>query len=223
MSVPPAFAQTLQGNILSRANLLLFVREFLRECQVEPGAYVEFGVLNGESIRQSYAILRGSIARFIGYDTFDGIPELSLLDQHCKALHPRFTEENFRSAGIDVVRRYLESSGIPAGQLKLVPGDIRAIGQCDFEQHLGGSGPRATVVHIDVDLHSSTLAALELVVPHAIDGSWFLFDDYWCYRGSPACGVQRALSEFTVTHPTASFTPYANYNGWGRVFIFHNL
>jgi hypothetical protein len=222
LSTPgPAYAQTLQGNILSRSNMLLFIREFFRECQVEPGAYIEFGVLNGESMKQAYAALRGTITRFVGYDTFAGMPKLSEFDERCKKLHPRFEEANYKSAGREVIASYLTSTGMPAAQLELVAGDIRDVKPMAFAAAIGGPEALATVIHVDVDLHSSTLAALQLAVPHAADGCWFLFDDFWCYRGSPDCGVQRALREFEAANPGVAFTPYGNYNGWARAFLFH--
>jgi hypothetical protein len=224
MTVPqPAYHQLVKGDILSRTNLLLFIREFFRECQIDPGLYVEFGVLNGDSIKQANSILRGIVTGYLGFDTFSGMPQLSELDARCKALHPRFDEGNYKSLGQETVQAVLQGAGVKPEQVSLYAKDVREIQPAEFEGLLKKHPGKPRIVHVDLDLHSSTLSALNLVVPHVPSGSWFLFDDYWCYQGAPNCGVRRALHDFVQANPHAHFDPYTNYNGWGRAFIYHNL
>jgi len=217
----PAFQQSLQGNLLSRANLLFFIREFFRECQIKPGLFIEFGVLNGDSIKQAFQILRGYIEDFIGFDTFEGIPILSDFDKQCNMLHPRFIEGNYKSMDMKLVQDALISSGIKSEHLRLYKKDIRQIGKHELESILKEFNLLPRIIHLDVDLHSSTLAALKLITPLVPSGSWFLFDDFYCYQGSPFCGVQKAISDYCAENLNVKFVPYSNYNGWGKAFIFH--
>jgi hypothetical protein len=79
------------------------------------------------------------------------------------------------------------------------------------------------VVHLDVDLHSSTTAALEFIYPFLQTGTWLLCDDYWTYRGASACGTQKALREFLAKHPDILIQEYSSYRGWSKAFIMERI
>lgn len=55
----PSWYPTADGNLLSRTNLLRWIREWARAHEITEFDYFEFGVLNGESIVDAIRQLRG--------------------------------------------------------------------------------------------------------------------------------------------------------------------
>ena len=116
MTAPPcppnreaSFYPALQGDMLSRANLFRFIREFLRASSLDTGVYMEFGVFNGESMLEAYRMLRGRISHFYGFDTFAGLPDLSPEDHEARKLMPTFQQGNMESMPRDQVERTILS------------------------------------------------------------------------------------------------------------------
>ena len=72
----PSIYPQFSGDILSRTNIFSWFREFIRNNQLEEGYYLEFGVLNGESIIDAYRQIRGHVTSIYGFDTFEGLPSV---------------------------------------------------------------------------------------------------------------------------------------------------
>lgn len=136
------------GNILGRKSLLLWIREFLTKSDVN-GYYIEFGVFNGESIKEAFYCLRGSVSKYIGLDSFEGLPANSADDD---VTDPNFYEKNYCSAGVDFVRTNILSTGLDANNLTLVPGFFENTLTKNLELNLLQQG-KAAVIHMDVDLY----------------------------------------------------------------------
>ena len=75
------------------------------------------------------------------------------------------------------------------------------------------------IVVIDCDLYSSTVDVLKFIDDLVVGGTWILFDDYWCFRGSPLHGQQKAIQEWLERNPKLGLNGYCNFNGFGRAFI----
>jgi hypothetical protein len=217
LPIHPSFNPQVNGDLLSRSNLLLFIREWARSNSLGPYCIFEFGVLNGESIVEMIRLLRGDLSEVYGFDTFDGIPELEQSDLEHAQVMSSFTEGNFQSTQCETVRSYIISaSDINSKQLHLLQGDFRKTLK-KFELSLQSDFP--LVFHVDCDIYSSSKAALEFVENYAQDGSWLLLDDYWCYRGNPRMGQRRAFEEIINSSVRVIATPYGNYHGLSRAFI----
>jgi hypothetical protein len=214
----PSFTHLPFGSLIGRDGLMLWIREHLDKCEIK-GSYYEFGVLNGESIEQSYFILRESVNKYVGFDSFEGLSPLSVRDERALSYQPNFCEGNFKSMGCDAVRKHVLSCGMPDDKLILIEGFLEKSLTPQLRETLTASAGPASVVHLDVDLYSSTIAALEFIYEFLQTGTWLLCDDYWTYRGSSACGTQRALRDFLKRHPDILIQEYCSYRGWSKAFI----
>jgi hypothetical protein len=83
-------------------------------------------------------------------------------------------------------------------------------------------GLKFALVHIDCDFYSSTTEVLERLfeIDAFADGCAIFFDDWYCNRGSPDFGEQRAWAD-CVARFKPRFTDWGAYATVGRRFIIH--
>jgi O-methyltransferase len=139
----------------------------------EPITYLEFGVNRGTSLRKMLQIFTHQDARFFGFDSFEGLPELWV-------------------AGMD--KGHFATSGhtpdISDDRVTLVKGWF----QNTVEKFLSENKTKAPVlVHFDADLYSSTLFLLTTLF-HSISDYYFVFDEY---SPDEIC----AMYDFTRAYP----------------------
>lgn len=81
---------------------------------------------------------------------------------------------------------------------------------------------RFAFVHMDCDFYESTYDVLHHLFSNRMfsDGCAIYFDDWYCNRGSPKYGQQKAWQQFSVKHSTA-YTDWGAYGVVGRRFIIH--
>jgi O-methyltransferase len=215
----PYYEPTLHGDVLSRLNMFRFIREHLYHSGVSKGTYMEFGVFNGDSIWDAHTALRGFISKYVGFDSFAGLPPLSLEDQQASSLMPNWGEGTVRGGSRQQVFNHLVTKGIPPEELvlhegyyeKSLPnvnvGEIAALGPCH-------------VCLIDCDLYSSTKVVFDFIEPLLTEGTWLLLDDYFCYRGSPKFGQRRAFDEW-LQKSRWGVTEWGGFRGWGKAFLIY--
>ncbi len=138
--------------------------------------YLEFGVNQGDSMRWWVERNHDADTRFIGFDTFTGLPEDWV---------PGYTKGTFDRAGVvpdlgDSRCRFLAGlfQDTLTGFLREYPPD----------------GP--LVVHMDADLYSATLYVLVHLAPHLKRGDVLLFDQF----GFPTHEF-RAFLDATAAYP----------------------
>lgn len=120
------------------------------------GWAIEFGVYKGESLR-----LIADFMPVIGLDSFHGLPE---------DWRPGFPAGKFHAAG----------HPLPFHRnAMIVPGLFSETVPMLVQRGL----PRLGLVHIDCDLYSSTVTALEGVLPFIGEGTIVVFDEYHGYEG----------------------------------------
>lgn len=214
-----SFYPPMAGDILSRANMFRWIREFCRASQIEPGYYLEFGVCNGESMIEAYRMLRGYVTHYFGFDTFSGLPALSPEDEASHGLMPTFGEGELGGMSRPMVHdSIVAKTRMDPAQLKLVEGafadSLPAFDRAAFD----GRGP-CSVCYVDCDLYSSSKQVFEFVEPLLVTGTWLLLDDYWCYRGSPKYGQRRAFEEWISASKRIGASDYGNFKGFGRAFV----
>ena len=134
-------------------------REILRNEAIE---YLEFGVNTGRSIRAWAGINTHPESRFVGFDTFEGLPE------NWDRLRGTYAKSHFDQQGrlpqIDD-RRVEFVKGLFQHTL---PGFLRTF------------TPRhRIVVHNDSDLYSSTLYLLTQLDPLLVPGAIVMFDEFF--------------------------------------------
>lgn len=209
----------MHGDLLRRSNLFRWLREFIEFQNMPAGYYMEFGVLNGECMIDSYRQFRGALTHFIGFDSFQGLPDLSPEDQAVSDMAPAFVKGNFQSMQKEFVRQTIKSScRIGDDELTLVEGFFSDVLPGYDKSQLAAYGV-PMVIYIDCDLYSSTVSVLEFISDLVVAGTWIFFDDYWFYRGSPQHGQQRAIREWLDSQDRIGLSDYGNFNGWGKAFV----
>lgn len=126
-------------------------------------SYLEFGVYQGDSIRTWCGMNTHADSRFVGFDTFHGLPE-----DWDKGL------QEMKAGTFDTGGRVPE---IADARVSFVAGL--------FQQTLGGFlktfTPKGTVVlHNDSDLYSATLYTLAMCDQVLPAGSIIIFDEFHC-------------------------------------------
>jgi len=124
----------------------------LDECQ-NP-LYLEFGVYQGESLRWWLNNLPAECARFIGFDSFEGLPQ-NWTDEfkkgHFATEIPQFFDDR-----VHLKVGYFDET------------------LCDFV--LPASAKK--VINFDADLYSSTQTVLTFLGPQLVDGDLLYFDEF---------------------------------------------
>ena len=62
-----------------------------------------------------------------------------------------------------------------------------------------------SIIHIDVDLYSSTLTVLKWLDKIALPMSIYIFDDIWAVGNHPDIGEQKAIQEYNSLENTRGF------------------
>lgn len=186
------------------------------------GDYLEFGTFRGDSFAHAYAaassvyheLVSGSwdhafddgVAaheqfhrawsdiRFIGFDSFEGIPEPKGIDK---------TLEVFKggtySFGESAFMQNIVDRGVDPAKVQTVKGYFEDTLNIKTAEMLNLQ--RIAVVHIDSDLYESACLALDFVAPFLIDGAVVIFDEWYQFMGSPYKGERRAFLEWCKAHP----------------------
>lgn len=151
--------------------------------------FLEFGVYKGHSIRFWSQMSRDPQSRFIGFDSFEGLPE---------NWTKKWTKEIFNVGGT--------VPQIDDERVRFVKGWF----QNTLPGFLKGFTPRSRiVVHNDSDLYSSTLFTLASLHRLLVPGAVVIFDDF-----SVATHVFRAFADYRSAfwrsaHPVAMTSDYA--------------
>ena len=123
-----------------------------------PIDYLEFGVYEGWSIRQWASLSDNADSRFVGFDSFEGLPE---------AWHEGRPAGAFAVGGVPPEEDDPRIRFVVGPFRDTLPGFLR-----DFD-------PKHPLVgHLDADLYSSTLTALVHLDPILAPGSVLVFDEF---------------------------------------------
>lgn len=219
-AMEPRYVATVDGNLLSKANLLRFIRAFNYSHEMPHGYFMEFGVLNGQGLIEAYGVLRGILTCMYGFDTFAGLPHLSEEDEKGLKLTPQFYHGNFQSLAAKNIADYVRgsTSGITDETLKLIEGVFSETLSAFDLTSLQAHGP-CLAVNVDCDLYSSSKDVFAFLDKIVTTGTWLLLDDYWTYRGSPNFGQRKAFDEWMASSSRIGTTFYGNYNGFSRAYI----
>lgn len=80
-------------------------------------------------------------------------------------------------------------------------------------------GSTLALVHIDCDLYSSTIQALNIVKTRLQTGTLILFDDWFNYRGGIDKGEQKAFSDFLKQNPNITAKEFLRYATFCVAFV----
>ncbi len=146
-----------------------------------PGALAELGVYRGGSAKFICAA-KGDAPLHL-FDTFDGMPPVD------SAIDAKLRAGDYHDTCVEQVRGYLAEFPNVYFHVGTFPLSATA---------LENAGATFKLVHLDVDLYSSTLAALTWFYPRMERGGLIVTHDYSDVR---APGVQQAFDEFFRNRP----------------------
>jgi hypothetical protein len=180
----------VQHTVPNMADRFAVFAEALRRVHGAHPLYLEFGVFQGRTLRWWSHHLTAPTARFVGFDSFEGLPE------HWQSDAPA---GSFNAGGPPM---------ISDPRVSFVKGW--------FDQTLPGWEPPEydqLIVNIDCDLYSSTTVVLTWLTPRLCPGSLVYFDDLLDRDHE-----LRALQEWRRT-PGNSAVPVAMAR-WGQHMLF---
>jgi len=167
--------------------------DYVVENQI-PGDIVECGVYKGGSIMAVARTLlrKGDTRRDLYlYDTFEGMAQptdhdVSVLQESAAEKWKR--KDRWCYAGLEEVRRAVESTGYPAEKLHFVKGKV--------EETIPGTVPgQIALLRLDTDWYESTLHELVHLFPRLVRGGVIIIDDYGHWQGA-----RQATDEYLREH-----------------------
>jgi len=210
-----AFSEWLDGrmpNRMGELGMICQAFEFAKINCVE-GDYFEFGLYRGKTFayahRMKYRFGRHNM-KLWGFDSFQGLPQISEKRDNV------WTEGEFACSEKEL-RHILRRRGFSEAEYELIPGFYEDSLNDALHQKLRGR--TAAIVYVDCDLYESTASVLCFLFRYLRNGTIICFDDYYCYKGAPDQGEQRAVAEFLATHANVRFIPYFDYSALGKAFI----
>jgi len=137
------------------------------------GDYVEFGVYRGEMMYSAARVLSPHIERFIGLDTFTGLPEPQQEDDRLFV---------FESWGFMASPKTVACGMMDEYNTVLIEGDFR---QKKTQTAFTDTKPTISVMTIDCNWPSSVEAAFDMSASFLKSGSIIFIDDYFVATSSP--------------------------------------
>jgi len=194
-----------EGHRLHRKiRFLLDIRGLLIINKLE-GDYVEFGVYRGEMTYAAATILAPRITRYIGLDTFAGLPEPRQDDAEVFV----FEKQGFMASPRAIAEKMM--AGYPTA---LIEGDFRDRAVRDqFEAEVSA----ISVLVLDCNWPSSVEAAMALAAPHLQCGSIVFFDDY--FVGTRRTNFNERILRETGRRHGVRFVEFMTYPPCARAFI----
>lgn len=201
----------------AREQMVRTAIEFARSNQV-PGDYLEFGVFKGATFAAAHHFAQQRELpemRFYAFDSFQGLPESKGLDRYEEG-DAQFSQGQFGFARDDFLDN-LRARRVDLDKVELVEGWFEQTLTAETRARLPIQ--RAAVIWVDCDLYESTVPVLEFVTDYVQDGTVMVFDDWFCFRGDPDRGEQRALREWLEKHPDIQAMPFHVVSWHGMSFI----
>lgn len=176
-----------------------------------PGDIVECGVYKGGACLLASYVLDSqtdSDRRSIWlYDTFSGMVEpgdddrIASSGQSLRDRHPK----GWWAAGVDEVKRNLESSPLKKDRFRFVPGRVE-------ETLLHEVPDNIAVLRLDTDWFESTLMELNVLYPKLSSGGVLIIDDYGHFTGA-----KKAVDDFFWNRGEQVLLHRSDYTG--RVMV----
>jgi hypothetical protein len=176
-----------------------------------PQTFFEFGCHSGRTFSSAInasLLLKMPQMKFYAFDSFEGLPKTSSDDGYFESGSFCTTYQQF----LKIVRK---STGINLNSDSVIKGFY-----CDsLTSELRDKMPRVGIVHIDVDLYSSTIDVLNFIGPLLVPGSLILFDDWFCFPGGTNLGERKAFLEFLGNNSWIKVEPWKSYSTFGQSFF----
>lgn len=201
-----------------REEMIKRAMAFVRFNNRIPGDYLEFGVWKGGTFTSAFHFARRynlDAMRFYAFDSFEGLPEIKGLDAEGFKQFDKgqflCSEKQFRSN--------IAGNGVDLDRVETVVGWFDKV----LNNTTKGKLPlqKAAVIWIDCDLYESTVPILDFIVDYIQDGTIIIFDDWFCFKGNPNRGEQRAFREWLARNPQITASEFYKFGWGGDSFIIH--
>jgi len=177
-----------------------------------PHAYFEFGC---HSARTFSSVIRA--ANFLGmkdmefyaFDSFQGLPKTEA------DVDGIFVEGEFHTSLPTFLSNVRQYSGKELDKKYIVEGFYSESLTDSVKKRM----PKAGIIHIDVDLYSSTVSVLEFVKESLVVGTVLIFDDWYCFPPGKDMGEKKALNEFLEKYPSITLEEWKSYSTFGKSFF----
>ena len=182
--------------------------------------YCEFGVYKGYTFLHAQKVadkLGVSDMRFIGFDSFEGLPEPEGQDIVTDSHQPFYKGQY--AASLEYVRSQLDRRGVDWSRSFLIPGYFDQSFASETVKELNIE--RIAIALVDCDLYSSTVDVLEFLESRLMDGAIVIMDDWKSYGESAERGQPLALKEFLAKSTKWRCEHLFDYGDYGRIFSFH--
>ena len=180
------------------------------------GDYLEFGVSKGVTMTAAYHHARWAGLNsmvFFAFDSFEGLPQIEGVD----ANGPCHYHQGQYACGLERFKRNLSRDGVDLCRIKTVEGWYDKTLNDNTKKILGIQ--QAAVVWIDCDLYESTIPALNFITDLVQTGTIICFDDFYCFRGDPNRGENKAFREWLVRNPKITAIEYQKFEAAGNSYI----
>lgn len=166
-----------------------------------PPNYYEFGTGSGGTLQKALAVLKKyPDSRIFLFDSFEGLPE----PRDGRDAHACWTKGEF-SYSEEYIAGLIRRNGFDPARVRFVKGFFENSLTPDLGRELRSHPP--AFVTIDVDYYSSTVQALDFLMPLLASGTVIYFDDLWAFDGHPEHGQLKAISEFNSKNTEGQLTP----------------
>lgn len=125
----------------------------------EPVTFLEFGVFKGDSIREWASLNKHQDSQFVGFDSFEGLPETWRPGQEAGHFKVNGTMPQIDDSRVRFVKGWFENT---------VPGFAREF-----------TSKNRLVLHLDADLYGSTMLPLVHFTPFMSQGTLLIFDEFY--------------------------------------------
>ena len=223
------YRQGLTGILHEERQRFLSHALFFLRCNNFWGNYLEFGVYQGWTFRQTMLTaesfgMTGLV--FHAFDSFEGLPETTSTDYSAQFGFETeggtraMTEEEFLGIIRHDVPQMMPQVRTCKGFFDASLTDARReLVRQDCAANNMRKDPRAALVTIDCDLYESAVPIFPFIEGLIDQGSVIYIDDYWVgYQGSPREGVARAFQEYRE-RSRFDFTDWGRIGGWGHSFV----
>jgi len=176
-----------------------------------PNVYFEFGCHSARtfsSVVRAADYLKLDNFQCFAFDSFEGLPPTNKEDGYFQGGTFCTSKDDF----ISLVKSY---SGYSLDDNNIIEGFYDS----SLTKSLQGRMPNVGMVHIDVDLYSSTALVLEFLRPLMIEGTVILFDDWYCFPPGSLKGESGALQEFCERYPGFKVEEWKSYSTFGKSFF----
>jgi hypothetical protein len=186
------------------------------------GAYLEFGVAQGNSLRAAVLANENAVAKiigveavertFYGFDTFE-----TFVSDDTRDIHPTWKGGKFNNSFENVKKRFIKYPFV-----NLIKSNVLEV------HEMGNSGEMldedgAAVILFDMDLFAPTIAALNWSKAVMRQGTFLIFDEPFAFSGDPKKGEGAAISKFKIENPGLVLREFSKYGAGGVVYIVERI